>query len=748
MAYPPGIGYGQPILHHKFYIKEMFYYFQSDPIVQAMGWTLLHSLWQTIVVAMLLRVLLMFISSAHANWRYALSLIALGTVFGLSIWTFQSHYVVERAAVDIKMAVADLPAVEMTSPKAEGNTLEVEYDEDSPFWFELNRRVQYVIPMLPTFVLLWLVGSILVLFGLGISWWKANRLTQLQTSPVPAHWLERLKALQDTMGVQREVGLYFSERVADALTLKHFKPVILLPVGILNALTTAEVEAILLHELAHIRRWDYLVNCFQLVLEVLYFYHPAVWWIARQVRESREHCCDDLALRLGGSNPLEYAQALTNLTAFSFTQKIPFAMNAKGNKKDFTVRIKRLFGVHPTRTIGKSFLSAFLAGLMLLVFTLSARAELLEFADANDWKAVTEAPSDKAVTDATLAEFLYAWLYKDPKYKGKKMVLNAPLEGGMYINISGSSGPIHDDAIPVFILNGEIVDNPSQVKVPDVIGNLDLQTVYSIGLVRGTKAADYGINDTHTKLLIIATNDWAVDNLPAKEDKVKRGTVGSAKNDDAKKGHIGKDKAPKVYSDSMTMEVKYYIRSDDFFMSSSLGDKPATLQIKLSQEDNPTGYPIYILNGKEVPINRYGKFPPSLRKVAIDSLVILGEAQAAGQYGERGQEAGVYLLYDKSEGEKPIGQISPKENREIESSMLLVTDNLAHEMKLSFRLPSTKHVNIKVFDQEGKELKLLANGWKLTGDKSLTWAPSEDVSGTFELRIQIGEKRYTRSFSL
>lgn len=726
----------------------MFDYFQSDPIVQAMGWTLLHSLWQTIVVAMLLRVLLMLISSAHANWRYALSIVALATIFGFSVWTFQSHYVVERAIVDIKMAVSDLPAIEMTSPKAEGSAVKVSYDEDSPFWFELNRRVQHVIPMLPTFVLLWLIGSLLVMMGLGISWWKANRLTQLQTSPVPAHWLERLKELQQAMGVKREVGLYFSERVSDALTLKHFKPVILLPVGILNALSTAEVEAILLHELAHIRRWDYLINCFQLVLEVLYFYHPAVWWIARQVRESREHCCDDLALRLGGSNPLEYAQALTNLTAFSFTQKTPFAMNAKGNKKDFTVRIKRLFGIHPTRTIGKSVLSALLAGLMLLIFTLSARAELLEFADANDWKAVTEAPVDATVTDATLAEFLHAWLYKDPKYKGKKMVLNAPLEGGMFINISGSSGPINNDVIPVFILNGEIVANPNQVKVPDVIGKLDLETIYTIGLVRGTKAADYGINNTDQKVLVIATNDWAVDNLPAKEDKVKRGTVGATKNDDAKKGYVGKDKALKVYSDSMTMEVKYYIRSNDFFMSSSLGEKPATLQIKLSQKDNPTSYPIYILNGKEVPINRYGKFPPSLRKVAIDSLVMMNDAEAASRYGERGQEAGVYLLYDKIEGEKPIGQLTAKETREIESSMLLVTDDLAHEMKLSFRLPSTKHVNIKVVDQEGEERKLLANGWKLTGDKELKWAPSEDTKGDFKLLIQIGEKLYTRSFSL
>jgi hypothetical protein len=224
--------------------------------------------------------------------------------------------------------------------------------------------------------------------------------------------------------------------------------------------------------------------------------------------------------------------------------------------------------------------------------------------------------------------------------------------------------------------------------------------------------------------------------------------VGATNDNDAKKGYVGKDQAPKVYTDSMTMEVKYYIRSDDFFMSSSLGEKPATLQIKLSQEDNPTSYPIYIMNGKEIPINRYGKFPPAIRKVEIDSLVILDNAQAASRYGERGQEAGVYLLYDKIEGEKPIGQLTAKENREIESSMLLVTDNLDHEMKLNFNLPSTKHLDIKVVDQEGKTLKQLAKGWKLAGAKDFKWSPNEDMKGDFELLIQIGEKLYTRSFTL
>ncbi len=710
----------------------MFEYLQTHPIVQAMGWTLVHSLWQAVIIAIILRGLLIFIPAAQARWRYALSLLAMITVLASSVWTFQTHYRVERAAMDIKIATQSLPAIETTGAAPAAPTVQVNYEQGQDFWNELNRRAQNLIPLLPTFVLLWLTGSMMVLIWLAYSWWDANRLVNLKTSPVPAEWLQRLEDLKEKMGVSRRVRLYFSEKVSDALTLKHFKPVILLPIGILNALSTAEVEAILLHELAHIRRWDYLVNCFQLVLEVLYFYHPAVWWIGRQVRESREHCCDDLALYLGGSDPLEYAQALTNLTAFSFTQKIPFAMNARGNKKDFTVRIKRLFGVQPARSLGKSFLSALLAGIMLLVFTLSARAEFYESLAEEDWSEVEKVEADTTV-DATLEQFLLAWLYKDPAAKGKHMVLNVPLEGGMSIDISGSTGTIYDGNNAVFFLNGQRVDNPTNARVPAAVKDIDVRNLYKIGLVRGTKAADYGISDLQQKVLIITTNDWAAEHIVKEEEEKEVAAVVAEKE--------------KVYTDSMSMVVSHYIRADDFFMTSNTGHKPATIQFKISQEDNPTSYPIYILNGKEVPISRYGKFPPSFRQVKLDSVVILNDAQAA-KYGARGQEGGVFLLYDELEGEKPVGRMSRKEKRAVESNLLIKVDALAKELEVTFDLPSTNMVKVHVLDQENEEVKQMADSWKFPGQKKFNWKFGEEVSGVYRLKVEVGELVMLRDIKL
>lgn len=407
-------------------------------------------------------------------------------------------------------------------------------------------------------------------------------------------------------------------------------------------------------------------------------------------------------------------------------------MNAKGNKKDFTVRIKRLFGVHPARTLGKSFLSALLAGLMLLIFTLSARAEFYEFIAEDDWTELEPELQEMSDTDPTLEQFLLAWLYKESiNKKGKQTVLNAPLEGGMFIHISGSSGTIYDGEIPVFILNGKRLSNPTQVKVPEAIKQIDVQDLYTIGLVRGTKAAEYGVSDLQQKVLIVATNDWAAEHMVRKEDKGMEDAL----------------EEKKVYTDSMTMIVNHYIRSADFFMSSNTGADPATIQFKISQKDNPTSNPIYILNGREVPISRYGKIPPSLRKVRIDSLVILSE-EAAAQYGERGQEGGVYLLYDQLEGEKPVGRLTAEEKKAIRSSLLVEADETEKEVQVSFNVPTTQMVKVHILDRENEVVRQLSNSWKWTGPKNFKWSYEDISAGTYTLKIEVGELVVLREIRL
>ena len=127
-----------------------------------------------------------------------------------------------------------------------------------------------------------------------------------------AAWVATLDDLRHRLGVSRPVRLLKSALVEVPTVIGWFRPVILLPAATLSGLTPGQLEAILAHELAHVRRLDYLVNAFQCLVETLMFYHPIAWWISRCIREERENCCDDLVVEVCGDR-LGYARALVTL---------------------------------------------------------------------------------------------------------------------------------------------------------------------------------------------------------------------------------------------------------------------------------------------------------------------------------------------------------------------------------------------------------------------------------------------------
>jgi uncharacterized protein involved in exopolysaccharide biosynthesis len=176
----------------------------------------------------------------------------------------------------------------------------------------IDRLTAALEPTLPWLVGLWGMGVCLLSWRLIQGGWSAHRLGRLQTTPVTAEWIERLRRLRHRMRVSRPVRLLQSALVEVPTVAGWFRPVILLPASTLTGLSVAQLELILAHELAHIRRCDPWVNLLQVLVETVLFYHPAVWWVSRCIREERELCCDDLAVQACGDR-LAYAQALTLL---------------------------------------------------------------------------------------------------------------------------------------------------------------------------------------------------------------------------------------------------------------------------------------------------------------------------------------------------------------------------------------------------------------------------------------------------
>jgi len=321
------------------------------PLAAALGWTLFHTLWEGAVVAAVLFAALYFARSARS--RYAASCIAMLAIlagFGITLFLLLPDH--PRTTITMVHALPPAPPA------------------DSGWMPEVSARLRMddVLPWLTPF---WFAGVILFHLRSLTGWIAARRLRQRGSCLAPAQWQQRLSELQASLRVSAPVLLLESCLAEVPVVIGWLRPVILLPVGLLTGMPVNQIEAILLHELAHIRRRDYLVNLVQVAVESLLFYHPAIWWISGTVRAERENCCDDLVVAASG-DAREYATALTALEENRWAAN-EMALAATGG--NLMKRIRRLLDPSTLREGPRTFLTPVLsAGILTITAALALTA--------------------------------------------------------------------------------------------------------------------------------------------------------------------------------------------------------------------------------------------------------------------------------------------------------------------------------------------------------------------------------------
>ncbi|HEU4562539.1 MAG TPA: M56 family metallopeptidase, partial [Longimicrobium sp.] len=222
--------------------------------------------------------------------------------------------------------------------------------------------------VLPVVAAAWFAGVLILSLRLGAGWACAQRLVLRGTQPAPAAVVRLVERLAHEIRLSRPVRVLLSGAVHVPAVVGWLRPAILVPVGALTGIDPRHLELLLLHELAHIRRHDYLVNLLQAVAETLLFHHPAVRWVGRRIRAEREHCCDDVAARLGGVR--EYVSALASMEELRRT-RLPFALAADGGS--LLARVLRLV----ERPSGPASPARLLGALAVLLATAAAGVMLL-----------------------------------------------------------------------------------------------------------------------------------------------------------------------------------------------------------------------------------------------------------------------------------------------------------------------------------------------------------------------------------
>ena len=327
------------------YIKPII----SEDLLNAFGWMLVHSFWQITLIALLLWIILSVNRNMGPAKRYQSAFCGMLLVLLSGILTFSYYY------FGVDGFTEDLG----NSPKS---TLGDLLNKENSVGALPTQTTYFFNSQFPLMVTFWLVGFGVFMFRLIFGLVYIQYLKRVGQKTLSLQWHDLVNALSKQLKVQKEVDIAESSLITVPLVIGHFQPLILFPVGVINQLSVAEVEAIIAHEIAHIVRKDYLQNIVLSLIEAIYFYHPAVWWIAWLLRVEREHCCDDLAIQHCVA-PIPYAKALYHIE--SMNQRTPIFSMPFGNKQPLLLhRIQRILN-HPQK---KSDMMEKLMVTILLIF--------------------------------------------------------------------------------------------------------------------------------------------------------------------------------------------------------------------------------------------------------------------------------------------------------------------------------------------------------------------------------------------
>ncbi|HEV7764618.1 MAG TPA: M56 family metallopeptidase [Thermoanaerobaculia bacterium] len=336
----------------------------TGSIAQAIGWALLHLLWQATIVAGILAAVLALTPRRSATARYAAACGALALVFGMFVATAVRAY--DPAAKPIATISATHTDDTLSVPLSKIPSMIVATATEG--W--RDRAMDVVTrarQSLPSVVALWFLGVVFLSSRLLVSFIRVQTLAHKGVRAASEEWQNVAARISESLGLRRAVRLLESAAVEVPSVLGSLRPVILIPASALTGLTPQQIEMVLAHELAHIRRHDFAINLLQAFVETLMFYHPAVWWMSSRVRIERENCCDDLAVAVCG-NPIQYARALTRLEELR-AGSMPMVVAANGGS--LLDRIRRIAGGRAESTGMSSRWAAAVAMLSILAIALT-----------------------------------------------------------------------------------------------------------------------------------------------------------------------------------------------------------------------------------------------------------------------------------------------------------------------------------------------------------------------------------------
>jgi len=362
--------------------------FLSQPFWQRLCLTLVHFFWQGLAVAVLVGVLVRVLRLNHGNARYTAYLLAFVTMIACPVVTFTAIDIPTSPDTELVSGAKSTKVIDSSSytalsagdilPESEISSSAMPTLADS---IPLGQRISDLLNVsMPWVLVIWMVG-VVVLSGRLLMGFAGLYRWRHHLEPLPERLAQRIASLSEELGMRGCPGVFISPTVLQAIAVGYLRPMVLLPAAMVTQMQPEMLEAVIAHELAHIRRFDLWINLAQRVTETLLFYHPAVWWLSNCLRSERELCCDELAVKATGER-ITYAATLESVGRFRFMAKQPILATGLGqNNKPTLKRVRHILGLTPTQRNCPFWLAGVIAVLFLVALVIPTTLALTNQSD-------------------------------------------------------------------------------------------------------------------------------------------------------------------------------------------------------------------------------------------------------------------------------------------------------------------------------------------------------------------------------
>ncbi|MGZ2369372.1 M56 family metallopeptidase [Ancylomarina sp. YFZ004] len=298
----------------------------TNSFSEALAWTIFHSIWQAALIAGLLALAFRLINNNNARLRYTMASLSMLLIFISAIFTFLLSLPEETLPLSLNLSGLDSIIIADTS--------KVVFSWDS---------LKGLLPthiLFPILLRTWIIGICLLSLRMVINYTTALRLKNHKAFPLNKRHMTLAYNVLERFEIKKKILFRESSSVDSPSLIGYFKPVVLLPISLMSGIPDNQLEIIIAHELAHISRHDYLVQFIQGIIEILFFYHPMVWWLSSVVNTEREHICDDLAVKVCGES-LTLIKALNNMESIR-RKKPELVLSFSGKKANLLHRVRRI----------------------------------------------------------------------------------------------------------------------------------------------------------------------------------------------------------------------------------------------------------------------------------------------------------------------------------------------------------------------------------------------------------------------